>query len=489
LRRARALLLPLVLVAACYSPSPPPGSYRCGAADQACPRGQHCSCGLCVEHEDEAACSFLVAAAAGTDANAVEEHAPFALTVQALMADGVSRAARFHGTAALAASWGDVRVIGQPAGAPTVELTDGLAQAMVTLNRETLPPQAATIRASFAGNSGTSSKVAVQAPRFARQRTPVAAVPAAARPFGFADVLVAQPDVARDAGGWRMYFGGLSGKGGYQFGVAASSDDGASFAALGTTPVLAAGGAAWDLRSITSPSVFRAGDAVHLAFAGSDMLLDGVNQIGVATSPDGVTPFAFDSAMPTLKTSDCAYCAQGVEFPAVIPDPAGSGWLMFFSVTTRNGSPAYIGRASSSDGLRFVPEPAPLLAGELANEAVLLAPRVLVDGTVFKMWYTFARIADVLGKDLCAAPVNVGYATSDDGFFWVRSPSNPVMPAGGLFGWDDAITAFLVGSVVPSDGADPGNGITLYYSTLRPSPVGPGPASCLPNGIGRATRR
>src|SRR5262249_54537471 len=103
---------------------------------------------------------------------------------------------------------------------------------------------------------------------------------------------------------------------------------------------------------------------------------------------------------------------------------------------------------------------------------------------------TFARIADVLGKDLCSAPVNVGYATSDDGFFWVRSPSNPVMPAGGLLGWDSQITAFLVGSVVPSDGLDAQTGISLYYSTLRQTSFIPGgPTSCLPNGIGRATRR
>jgi hypothetical protein len=161
---------------------------------------------------------------------------------------------------------------------------------------------------------------------------------------------------------------------------------------------------------------------------------------------------------------------------------------MFFSVATQGNSPAYIGRASSSDGRRFVPEPAPLLAGELASEAVLLAPRVLVDGTVWKMWYTFARVADVIGKDLCTATVNVGYATSDDGFFWIRSPSNPVMPAGGLLNWDGTINAFLVGSVVPTDGVDAQNGITLYYSTLRPTQVG-GASACLPNGIGRATRR
>lgn len=77
---------------------------------------------------------------------------------------------------------------------------------------------------------------------------------------------------------------------------------------------------------------------------------------------------------------------------------------------------------------------------------------------------------------------NVGYATSDDGFYWIRSPSNPVLePSDG--GWDKGDRTTLVSSVVPTDGVDPANGIELYYTTFRRQLL-----QCLPNGIGKATR-
>jgi hypothetical protein len=103
------------------------------------------------------------------------------------------------------------------------------------------------------------------------------------------------------------------------------------------------------------------------------------------------------------------------------------------------------------------------------------------------MFYSFARLSDLKG-DLCASNVNIGYATSSDGFYWIRSPSNPVMSAMPLGnGWDAAISAFLVGSIVPTDGSDAQNGLSLYYSTFRHQII-LGLDQCLPNGIGRATR-
>jgi hypothetical protein len=490
-----SLTLALALSGAgCFNPSPPPGSYRCSEIDNACPVDQHCTCGSCVRHDDEAPCSFKLDAhppASGT----VEEHQPFTVGIRAFMGDGKTPAAHFNGAVTLSSSWGDVRVVGATGGVAKVLLVNGQATAMVSLNRETLPPQAARLTASFAVAKGTSGSIGVKAPELARSPTPVVDVPSSAQPFAFADVLVAQPDVRKTDQGWRMYFGGFArGSGmGYEFGVAQSSDNGATFKPLGSMPVFAAGGAAWDAKSITSPSVFSGAGSVNLAFAGSDSDFNGTNQIGIATSPDGVTPFALNGTMPTLKLGDCAYCAKGVEFPAVIPDPtapltaggAPTGWLMFFSA---GGSGDALGRATSDDGLSFVPEPAPLLAGDFFGEAILLAPRVLVDGTVLKMFYSFARVADYKPGDLCGSTLSVGYATSTDGLYWIRSPSNPVLPVGGS-GWDASITAFLVGSAVPTDGVDPQNGIRVYYSTLRQTMFSALNTSCVPNGIGRAERR
>jgi hypothetical protein len=463
----------------CFNPNTPAGAYTCNATDRSCPVGQHCSCGLCVNRDDQAACGFVLSASVS---GGVVEHQPFTLAVQARLADGTTIASGFSGAVTLTSSWGDVTP-------KTLMLTNGQASATVSLNRETLPPQTATIRASFAGNEGTSNKIAVKAPPLVRDPVAVVAPVSATQPFGFADQAVMQPDVIKTADDWRLYFRGLSSTGGDLFGVARSRD-GKSFAPP-SQPILAPGGAAFDARSIGSPAVFALGGAMSMLFSGAD---NASSVIGVATSPDGLTPFSLANGdLPTIRRADCGYCQQSIDFPSVIPDPAappaGDGGvstaqLAFFSATAM--SSIAIGRASSSDGVHFVPEPAPLLTGDLTGEAVLMAPRVLVDGTVYKMWYSFARLADYKNGDPCQSTIGIGYATSSDGFYWIRSPANPVMPAGGG-GWDDTSTAFLVGSVVPSDGQNVQNGLTLYYSTFRLTVTGSG-SICLPNGIGRASR-
>ena len=118
---------------------------------------------------------------------------------------------------------------------------------------------------------------------------------------------------------------------------------------------------------------------------------------------------------------------------------------------------------------------------------MLLAPRVLVDGTVYKMWYTYARLGDIGDAlNLCNVQKNqiqIGYATSQDGLYWVRSPSNPVVPVGAP-GSTRTRAALLLGCVVP-DAAAGRAGVTLYYSTL---PIVSPKLACVPNGVGRASR-
>jgi hypothetical protein len=481
------LFVPFLAIG-CFNPSPPAGAYRCSAADSACPLGQHCTCGLCVYQDNQAACGFQVATAMAS--LTVNEHQQFPLTVQALMADGKTPAASFNGTVSLASSWGDVKPT-------TITLKNGAATANVSLNRETLPPQTATVSASFAGNKGTSGKITVKVQPFVRDANAIAPPASTASPYGFADVLVAQPDLVRVGGAWRMYFGGYSGvRGSYSFGLATSTD-GVSFTPL-AMPIFDSGAAAFDKGLIISPSVFESCTGFNLAFEAQPMARlpsDKVpGDVGLATSPDGLAPFALAAQMPVLNHNDCGYCGMGLEFPGVIRDPAApttsdggcsGGWIMFFSAIDSNNQ-VTIDRAGSSDGINFTAEPAPLLSGNLSGEAVLLSPRVIVDGTVFKMFYTFARVSDIRAQGTCESFLQVGYATSSDGFYWIRSPSNPVMTASAA-GWDATTTAFLVGSVVPTDGNDAQNGLSLYYSTFRHLTLF-GADQCLPNGIGRATR-
>jgi hypothetical protein len=491
----------LILLVGCYAPATPSGAYRCSVSDSTCPTRQHCVCGLCVNQDGDAACGFSVnVSGAGTG---VAEHQRFPVTIQALQSNGTP-AAGFDNTVTLSfvlpdgSQWGDV----SPS---TVQLKGGSATADVTLNRETIPPQKPKLRVAFAGNQSDSSGIVVNAPQFMKDPMPIVAPATPMQPFGFAATFAAEPAVLHDSTGYRMYFVGLTTDKQEGIGVATSAD-GKTFTAW-PDPVFKPANGTWYSGSVQGPAPFFSDAGVTLAFTGTEVTLDPTppGEIGVATSADGLTPFTVGNngqavirRTTMMHMADCDYCGQGVDFANVVDDPdnpdckKGSTRLMFFSGNTK-ASTAVIGRASSTDcGKTWVPEPAPVLQGELGGEALLVSPHVIKDGTVYKMWYSFARLADVLNTptDFCDTPVHVGYATSSDGFYWVRSPTNVMKPPLSLTqnGWDAGIKGFLVGTALPSDGNDPANGIAVYYTTLRHVvPIDP-TSQCVPNGIGRATR-
>jgi hypothetical protein len=481
------LLLAVLVTVGCYSPSPPAGSYRCADVDNTCPTGQHCTCGLCVKSDDQAACAFALQAslpASGT----VGEHEQFSLSVQAKRTDG-SDANGFNGTVTLTSSWGDI----VPS---TLQLVDGQAVQMVALNRETLPPQTATITATFGSNNnkGSVGKISVKAQPFVRDPTAIVPTPTGPMTFGFADTVVAEPNVVITSdGSYRMYFGGYAQSQqfmGYNFGVATSTD-GLHFTP-NPVPIFRAPSMP-PKAQINSPSAFPVGPQWWLIYSlGANGVINGQDANVAGFSPDGLS--AFPQIGPVVSRTDCAYCDATVDFPSVIPDPVNAGqYIMFFSAgkTVGNGSVAEIGRASSagSDVTHWTAEPAPLLSSDLTGEAVLLAPRVIVDGTVYKMWYSYARAADIKDlNNLCDAmnSVQIGYATSSDGFYWIRSPSNPAVAVGGT-GWDFDSHALLTGSVVPLDGRSTQSGFAVYYTTFRNVSI-LGIPFCVPSGIGRATR-
>jgi len=178
----------------------------------------------------------------------------------------------------------------------------------------------------------------------------------------------------------------------------------------------------------------------------------------------------------------------------VVPDPDLIGsdgkpgaWLMYFTGSSPApvagstvGAIAAVGLASSVDGKTFVVEPSPVLNGDLGGEATIFAPQILIEGSVYKMWYSFSRARDG-GTVRCKT--SIGYATSSDGRYWVRSPSNtPTAPIEGPSGsgWDALDVGFLAGSVLRADDGS----LALYYTLYRDGGVD----GCIPNGIGRAVR-
>jgi hypothetical protein len=488
------LALAALLIAGCYSPSPPGGGFRCGT-DGACPSTQHCICGLCVYEDSEAACAFAVEVPPNAS---FAEHQKFPITVRALQANGVA-ASGFGGEVSLTATWGDVRP-------DKVKLNNGSASIMVSLNRETVKPQSAVIKATFGDNKGTSGKVFVHLPTFTRDPTPIAPPATQLSPWGWADFVAAQPDVIKTPTGYRMYFIGVGTVSQGKAAVgSATSTDGKTFAPA-SQPVLMPTA---QIEPLIGTAAFNGpfGPSMLLGVgAGTGLGKTFSGAIAVATSTDGIAPFKLgNNGKPVIATGACQYCKSAIGFPSIIADPfatnsdgTAGGWFMFFSALEErpNFPLVSIGRATSTDGVNFVPEAAPLLESDIFGELVMLSPHVLLDGTVLKMWYSFTKTSDNsrASPDFCGTDprdrVEVGYATASyanpsDGLFWVRSQSNPVLTIGGG-GWDNDNRAILVGSVLPLDGNDPASGVQLYYSTYRRQ--GFLPDTCAPDGIGRATR-
>jgi hypothetical protein len=465
-------------MAGCFSPKVPSGGYLC-AADQICPSGQHCSCGLCVNHDSDAACSFTVDVGTVTT---IHEHEQFMLTLTAKDKSGAT-ASGFHGNVALSfrlpdgTLWADV----QPSAAP---LTAGSAQLMVSVNRETIPPQMPTVHAEFAGGAGDSTSLTVLPQPLMRDAQPVTQTP-----FGWADLAVGFPSVTWDGKQFRMYFIGAGNKMLRGFGVATSAD-GKSFTPNGV-PLFPD---ASFMPYVLSAFPYVVGNTWYTAIYGVDNqgmgMMGSSGQIYVAQSPDGLGKFTLaGGGAPAVGRMSCAYCDMAVWFPSVMVD--GDQQVMFFGAQHCNKPGGgcmnatdmvsmSIGRAHSTDGVHFQPEPAPVLSGDMGGETYLAAPQVRKDGHIYKMWYAFTR--DITFGDPCLAQIHVGYATSSDGFYWVRSPSNPVVSLDGT-GWEGNTKAMLPGSVVPKDGSDFASGVVLYYSPLQTILL---PPYCVPNGIGRA---
>src|SRR5262245_7351262 len=102
MRQRLASLLLVVPLAACFNPSPQSGAYRCDPSDKGCPPGQHCTCGLCVKQDSDAACSFKVELGTGVS-RGVNEHQQFPVTITALD-NKQNTASGFNGTVQLSFS-------------------------------------------------------------------------------------------------------------------------------------------------------------------------------------------------------------------------------------------------------------------------------------------------------------------------------------------------------------------------------------------------
>lgn len=116
--------------------------------------------------------------------------------------------------------------------------------------------------------------------------------------------------------------------------------------------------------------------------------------------------------------------------------PATERYKMWYAGQYFNSYRYDIGYAFSSDGINWVKHANPVLqvgaSGEWDN-GFLEGPSVIKDGSTYKMWYCgYDAIPDGIGAD---GKANIGYATSIDGINWVKYAGNPILVTG-INTWD-----------------------------------------------------
>jgi predicted GH43/DUF377 family glycosyl hydrolase len=242
-------------------------------------------------------------------------------------------------------------------------------------------------------------------------------------PGSWNDMYTYAPSVLHDGTTYHMWYGGHDGSNvriGY-----ANSTDGVSWVIYSGNPVLDLGlSGSWDDQHVHYPYVFYDGAIYHMWYSGKD----GLNhRIGYANSTDGITWSKF-SGNPVLDIgSSGSWDDEFVFSPEVIFD--GSTYHMWYS--GYDGSKRRTGYATSPDRVTWTKSGAnPVLDvspdGSWDDDYTCI-PRIVYDGTTYHMWYT--------GYD--GSTYRIGYATSNDGIAWVKSPSNPFLDFGPSGSWDD----------------------------------------------------
>lgn len=230
-----------------------------------------------------------------------------------------------------------------------------------------------------------------------------------------------------------------------------TSADGLTWGA--STIVLQSGAAgAWDDDGVVCSAVLVEGGVYKMWYTGRGTT-GPVNQIGYATSPDGVVWTKHPTPVMSVGGAGAWDSARVREATVV---HLGTTYHMWYGGTQSH--PVYrIGYATSPDGLVWTKNPAnPVLSLGAAgawDDDTVYAPQVVHYGGTFHMWYS-------AGDGETPRNWQIGYATScdQDGVVWVKDPANPVLGIGANPSWEcgDSVDFNYV--------FDDGGVWTMYYS-------------------------
>ncbi len=162
-----------------------------------------------------------------------------------------------------------------------------------------------------------------------------------------------------------------------------TSTDGLTWSDTAAAVVLEPTAGSWDQAGIWAPSIITDGDRLRLWYAGSD---GRTWAIGTATSRDGLTWDKY-AGNPVLQGgTGTAWDRAAAAGPAVFVQPDGSYALVYLG--SADGATWQVGRAHSTDGLRWIkdPQPAPDLSTQTLPGDVPPAPAVILREGVYRLW-------------------------------------------------------------------------------------------------------
>jgi hypothetical protein len=191
------------------------------------------------------------------------------------------------------------------------------------------------------------------------------------------------------------------------------------------------------------------------------MITQAGTNIAHGVSDDGLT-WSLPAPNPVIRAAPRQEWDELWVFaPAVLQSRLG--WEAWYGIFTTDGKFG-VGRAVSADGVAWDTwDENPVLAPGTEDgdwDGVTVdKPSVVLDGSVYRMWYTGDRVFRESGEDAWS----IGYATSIDGVTWERSPDNPVVRPSGVDGRYDKIRVANPSALRVTDPADPDRGTILLY--------------------------
>jgi len=230
------------------------------------------------------------------------------------------------------------------------------------------------------------------------------------------------PRILKVGNVYKMWYTGLGTH--RQIGLATSTD-GISWTKPNPNPVLPNGQpGAFDADHVDYASVLFYNNKYWMWYTGYQ---NGVQKIGLATSPDGVN-WTRHSGNPVLTAGEsAAWDAQSVFAPFVIFD--GKSFKMWYHGRGRYVQAA--GYAESADGINWTKHPTNPVLPPIPNswESYTIGVNTVVFANgIYQLWYG--------GND--GTVTRLGYAISADGKTWERYGSNPIFQAGASGAWDSA---------------------------------------------------